>query len=111
MLCCGALQRNNNTYIESIMEPVFLRIRKRSSLCGFSWEKNPEKGLRQWIKVSWSESRICVRVCVCVCVCVCVRVRVCVCVLTALISLQSFSWYIRNVNLLKEDFKSAGLLT
>ena len=77
MLCCGALQRNNNTYIESIMEPVFLRIRKRSSLCGFSWEKNPEKGLKQWIKVSWSESRICVRVCVCVCVRV--RVRVCVC--------------------------------
>ena len=113
MLCCGALQRNNNTYIESIMEPVFLRIRKRSSLCGFGWEKNPEKGLRQWKKVLWAESWICVcvRVCACVCVYVCVCACSCVCVLTALISLQSLSLYIRNVNLLKKDFKSAGLLT
>ena len=51
MPSCGALQRSNNTYIESIMEPVFLRIRKRFSLCGFDWEENPEKELRQWKKV------------------------------------------------------------
>ena len=50
-LSCGALQRSNSTYIESIMEPVFLRIRKSSSLCGFDWEENPEKGLKQWKKV------------------------------------------------------------
>ena len=75
---------------------MFLRIRKRTSLCGFDWEENPEKGLRQWKKVSCLEGRICVcvRACVrararggvCACVCRCagvrvrVRVRVCVCV-------------------------------
>ena len=48
-------------------------------------------------------TRACVRVCVCVCVCVCET-------LTALISLQSFSRHMKNVNLLKKDFKSAGLL-
>ena len=46
MLSCGALERSNNPYIESIVEP-FLRIKKGSSLCGFDWEENPEKGLRQ----------------------------------------------------------------
>ena len=42
-----------------------------------------------------------------------VRARACVFVceaLTALISFQSFSRHTRNVNLLKKDFKSAGLL-
>ena len=29
---------------------MFLRIRNRFLLCGFDWEKNPEKGLRQWKK-------------------------------------------------------------
>ena len=48
VLSCGALRRSYNTYKESIMEPVFLRIRKRSSICGFDWEENPEKGLWQW---------------------------------------------------------------
>ena len=50
MLSCGALQRNNNPYIESIIENFFLRIRKRFSLCGFDWEENIEKGLSQWKK-------------------------------------------------------------
>ena len=56
---------------------------------------------------------MCVCVCMRACVCACAHVCVCVCVcetLTALISLQSFPRYIRNVNLLKKDFKSAGLL-
>ena len=44
MLSCGALQRSNNTYIETIVEAVFLRIRKRFSLCAFHWKENPEKG-------------------------------------------------------------------
>ena len=29
---------------------MFPRIRKGSSLCGFDWKENPEKGLRQWKK-------------------------------------------------------------
>ena len=33
---------------------VFLRIKKRSSLCGFDWEENSEKGLGQWKRVSMS---------------------------------------------------------
>ena len=51
---CGALQRSNNPYIESIMEPALLRIRKRSWLCGSDWEENAEKERRQWKKVSMS---------------------------------------------------------
>ena len=51
---CGVLQRSNNAYIESIIEPVFPTIRRRSSLCGFDREENPEKGLEQWKKVSMS---------------------------------------------------------
>ena len=52
MLSCGALERNNYSYIESIVEPQFPR--KGSSLSEFDWKKNPEKGLRQWKKVSLS---------------------------------------------------------
>ena len=33
MLSCGALERSNSPYKESIAEP-----------CGFDWEGNPEKG-------------------------------------------------------------------
>ena len=66
MLSCGALQRNNNPYIESIMETLFFRIRKRFSLCGFDWEENIEKGLSQWKKYPRAESRICVVKCMCV---------------------------------------------
>ena len=44
-------------------------------------------------------------------VCTRARARVCLCeTLTALISLQSFSRQMKNVNLLKKDFKSVGLL-
>ena len=49
MISCG-----NNPYIESITEPVSSRITKRSSLCYFDWEENPEKGIRLWKKVSMS---------------------------------------------------------
>ena len=45
MIFCG-----NNPYIESITEPVSSRITKRSSLCYFDWEENPEKGIRLWKK-------------------------------------------------------------
>ena len=63
MLFCGALERSNNLYIESIVEP-FLRIKKRSSLCGFDWEENPEKGLRQWKRVPMSWKRnLCIWYC------------------------------------------------
>lgn len=31
---------------------MFLRTRKRSSLCGVNWIGNPERQLRQWKKVS-----------------------------------------------------------
>ena len=43
---------------------MFLKIRKRSSLCGFDWEKIPEKGLRQWKRVFMSLTGICAFVCV-----------------------------------------------
>ena len=97
MLSCCALQRNNNTSIESI---VFLRIRKRSSLCGFDWEESPEKGWGNGkkyyeLKAEFASLSVCVSVCVCVCVCVFVCEK-----LTALMSLQSFPRYRRNVNLL-----------
>ena len=36
---------------------MILRIRKRPLLCGFEWEENPEKVLRQWKKVSMSWKR------------------------------------------------------
>ena len=93
MLSCCALQRNNNTSIESI---VFLRIRKRSSLCGFDWEESPEKGWgngKKYYELKAEFASLSVCVCVCVCVFVCKK-------LTALISLQSFPRHARNVNLL-----------
>ena len=43
---------------------AFLRIRNRSSLCGFDRQKNPGKWLRQWKKVSMSRKQkfaLCVR--------------------------------------------------
>ena len=43
---------------------MFPRIRKRSSLYGFDSKENPEKGLRQWKKVSMRRKR---NLCVCVC--------------------------------------------
>ena len=47
MLPCGALERSNSPFIESI---VFLKIRKRSSQCGF-------KRVRQWKKKSMSSRK------------------------------------------------------
>ena len=42
MLPCDALGRSNNPYIESIVGPSFSK-NQRSSLCGFDFERNPEK--------------------------------------------------------------------
>ena len=79
---------------------VFPRIRKGSSLFGFDWKGNPEKGLRQRKKISQSWNR---------------NLRVCVCVREKKISFKIHLITlidIRNVNLLfKKDFKFAELLT
>ena len=47
-ISCGALERSNNP-LWNLLLP---RIRKGSSLCGFDWKENPEKGLGKWKKVS-----------------------------------------------------------
>ena len=80
---------------------VFPRIRKGPSLCGFDWKKNPEKGLRQWKKVSLSWKR---NLCV-----LCVGERK---------KNNSFAIhliilrYFKNVNLpFKKDFKFSEILT
>ena len=62
MLSCGAHERSKNPYIESIVEPCVSK-NQGSSICGFDWKENPEKGLRQWKKVSVSRKR---NLCVCV---------------------------------------------
>ena len=36
MLACGALERNNNLYIKSIMEPCVSKNRKRYPVSGFN---------------------------------------------------------------------------
>ena len=55
VLSCGALERSNSPYIESIVAPcVSKNFRNKSSLCGFDWQENSEKGLRQWKKVCMS---------------------------------------------------------
>ena len=41
MLPCGALERSNNLYIESIVKPCVSRIKKGSLLCGFDWKEKP----------------------------------------------------------------------
>ena len=51
--CCGALERSNNPYTESIVESCVSKNQKISdskisSLLGFDWEENAEKGLKQW---------------------------------------------------------------
>ena len=66
MLSCGALERSNNLYIESIVGPCFSdreRIRKRSLLCGLDFDGNPEKGSGYGKKYPWAESGIWVLVC------------------------------------------------
>ena len=47
MLSCGALDTSSNPYIESIVEPCVSKNQKGSSLYGFDWKENAEKGLRQ----------------------------------------------------------------
>ena len=80
-----------------LQNPVFLRIRKRSSLCEFDWEENPEKWLKQSkivsISLKWN-------------LCICVwekrnnRFEITVIILR----------YIRNLNLFKKDFKLQNFL-
>ena len=84
MLSCGALQRSNNIYIESIMETVFLRIREILAMWVWlgrkSWKKAEamEKSTMSWKQNLCLSVRAYVfaRACVCVCVCVCARVFV-----------------------------------
>ena len=59
MLSCGALEWSNNPYIESIVEPCVSKNEK--GIFAMSTE-NPEKGLRQWKKVSLTWKR---NLCVC----------------------------------------------
>ena len=54
MLSCGAFERSNNSYIESMMEPCVSKNQKETSLCRFDWKEYPKKGLRQWKRVSMS---------------------------------------------------------
>ena len=44
MLACAALERRDNSYIESIVIPCVSKNQKEISSCGFDWEGNPEKG-------------------------------------------------------------------
>ena len=80
---------------------MFLRIRNKSLLCGFDWEENPEKGLRQWKKVSISRKQN-------LCICVWERKKINSFEITLIIFLR----HTKNVNLqFKKDFKSAELPT
>ena len=51
MLSCGALERSNNPYIESIVESW---VSKNQKGIFAMWKENPEIGLRQWEKLSLS---------------------------------------------------------
>ena len=53
MLSCGALERSNNPYIESIVKPCVSKSHKE----WVWWEENEMK------KDPWAESMICVYVC------------------------------------------------
>ena len=66
LLCClVVLLREVTIHIQNRWwDLVFLRIRKRSSLCGFDFEGNPEKSWSNGKKYPWAESGIvylCVR--------------------------------------------------
>ena len=79
MLCCGALQRSNNTYVESII--CFSELEKDPRYVGRKSRKRAEAMEKS--TMGWKQN-LCVCVCVCVCVlCVCV-LCVCVCVLCVL---------------------------
>ena len=47
-MSCGALERSNSPYIESFVESCVFKNQKEIFACGFDWEENPEKVLRQW---------------------------------------------------------------
>ena len=89
MLSCGALESSNNPYIESIVEPCVSMNQKGIFAI---WKENPEKGLKEWKKVSLSWKR-----------------NLCVCV-WEIKNLKILKW--KNVNLpFKKDFKFAELLS
>ena len=50
MLPCGALERSNNPYIESIVELFVSKNLKGIFAMWVDWKENPEKGLRQFLK-------------------------------------------------------------
>ena len=62
VLSYGVLERSSSPYVESIVELyvslVFLRIRKRSLLCGFEGKKILKKGWGSGKKYPWTESGI-----------------------------------------------------
>ena len=79
MLSCGALQRSNNIYIESII--CFSESGREPRYAGLIGKKILKKGWGNGKKYREPKAEfVCLSVCVFVCVCVCVCVRACVCV-------------------------------
>ena len=81
MLSCGALQRSNNIYIESII--CFSESGREPRYAGLIGKKILKKGWGNGKENREPKAEfVCLSVCVCVCVracvCVCVRARVCV---------------------------------
>ena len=58
MLSCGALERSNNPYIESIVKPCVFKNQKGIFAM---WKENPEKEMKQWKKLSLNRN-----LCLCV---------------------------------------------
>ena len=54
VLSCGALERSNNLYIESIV----------GTCVSNNPKENPKKELRQWKRYPWADSEISVFACV-----------------------------------------------
>ena len=68
MLSCSALERSNNPFIESIVEPCVSKSQKKILAMSVWMGRESEKGLKQWEKVSISWKRnLCISVCKCVC--------------------------------------------
>ena len=67
MLSCGAFQRSNNTYIESII--YFSELERDPCYVGLTGKKIPKKGLGNGKKYHGLKVEFaCLSVCVCVCV-------------------------------------------
>ena len=58
MLSCGALERSNDPYIESIVRPWFSKNQKDIFAVGFDFEGNPEKGWGNGKKYLWVKSGV-----------------------------------------------------